>query len=420
MFEESQFYQQALGQLNSVAGRVDLPGGVIKRLSKPKRTIVVSIPVHLDNGDTEMFMGARVQHSLTAGPGKGGLRFSPTADVGEVVALAMLMSWKCALLNLPFGGAKGGIRCDPTKMSTGELERLTRRFTQEMTPFIGPNIDVMAPDMGTNEQTMAWIYDTYSMTNGSNCPQIVTGKPVAVFGTLGRRTATGCGVVYTIEEAAKEKAIKIQDSTAMVQGFGNVGSVTARELFERGCLVTGLGDVSGHYYRKSGFDVADVMKHTETHRTLEGYPGIANDKVTLEEFFAQECDIMAPCAMELQVTGEMAKKLKCKIFAEGANGPCHPEADMILREAKDDIFVIPDILCNSGGVIVSYFEWVQGIQMYFWTAEEVDNKLQQLIRRAFLHTLSYSNVQSVDMRTAALCLGIQKAGQEKVWRGLYP
>lgn len=420
MFTESPFYRQALAQLVSVQDKVDLPLGVIERLKVPKRTITVSVPVRMDNGDTRMFLATRVQHSLTSGPGKGGLRYSPTVEPGEVTALAMLMSWKCALTNLPFGGAKGGINCDPTKMSIGEIERMTRRFTQEMIPFIGPNVDVMAPDMGTNEQTMAWIYDTYSMTVGSNCPQIITGKPVAVFGTLGRRTATGFGVTYCIEEAIKEVGIKLQGATAIVQGFGNVGSVTVQALHARGTKILGVADVSGHYFRKEGFDVPKLIAHMESNKTLANFENIAADHILKEEFFAQPCDIMVPGAMEMEITLDIAKKLKCRILAEAANGPCTEEADLYLRQHKNDIFLIPDILCNSGGVIVSYFEWVQGIQMFFWSAEEVDNKLQQIIRRAFITTLNFSKSRGYDMRTSALSIGVRKVANEKYQRGLFP
>ncbi|MEO8377475.1 MAG: Glu/Leu/Phe/Val dehydrogenase [Candidatus Sumerlaeota bacterium] len=419
MFENSPFYHQALAQLNGVEDKIDLPKGVFERLRVPKRTITVSVPVRMDDGNTRMFMATRVQHSLTSGPGKGGLRFSPHVEAGEVTALAMLMSWKCALVNLPFGGAKGGINCDPTKLSLGENERLTRRFTQEITPFIGPNVDVMAPDMGTNEQTMAWIYDTYSTMTGANCPQIITGKPVAVFGTVGRRTATGFGAMYCIEEAAREIGLKISGATAIVQGFGNVGSVTASALHERGTKVIGVADVSGSYIRVAGFDIPALIAYVEKNRTLENFEGIAADKVTKDQFFAQQCDIMVPAAMEMEITGEFARSLKCRILAEGANGPCTAEADAHLRERKD-IFLIPDILCNAGGVIVSYFEWVQGIQMYFWSAEEVDNKLQQLIRRAFLTTSQFAKRRGYDMRTAALCLGVYKVANEKHQRGLFP
>lgn len=420
MLEHSPFYQQALQQLQSVRPYLDLGDGTFQRLTVPKRTITVSVPVRLDNGDVAMFMGTRVQHSLTTGPGKGGLRYAPSVDTGEVAALAMLMSWKCSLLHLPFGGAKGGINCDPSRMSQAELERLTRRFTAEMIPFIGPNVDVMAPDVGTNEQMMAWIYDTYSNMTGNNVPQVVTGKPVSVYGTLGRKTATGCGVVYTIEEAIRHLGMKMAGLSAVVQGFGNVGSVTAKELHERGCRICGVADVTGHYFRREGYDVPDLLAWVAKNRTLVGYPGIDAEKTSREEFFTQAVDIVVPAAMEMQVDGGIARKLKCRILAEGANGPCTREADEFLRDQSNGIFVIPDILCNAGGVIVSYFEWVQGIQMYFWSAEEVDNKLQQMIRRAFLQTLTFAKQKKIDMRTAALSIAVQKVGAEKQARGLFP
>lgn len=420
IYSKSPFYQQAVGQLNSVVPYVDLPEGVLNRLRVPKRTITVSIPVRMDDGTTRMFMGTRVQHSITAGPGKGGLRYAPNVDSGEVAALAMLMSWKCGLLNLPFGGAKGGVNCNPREMSLGELERMTRRFTQEMTPFIGPTVDVMAPDVGTNPQVMAWIYDTYSTNMGSVSPQIVTGKPVELFGTLGRVTATGNGVVACIDEAAKSIKLNLRGATAAIQGFGNVGSVVATGLNEMGTRIVGVADITGHYLRKEGYDVPALVEYVKEKGVLAGFPGIDAEAVTKEEFYAVECDVLVPAAMELQLTGEMARNLKCRMFAEAANGPSTPEGDMYLREHKEDVFVIPDILCNAGGVVVSYFEWVQGIQMYFWTAEEVENRLQQLIRRAFLRTHSLASHLGVDMRTAALTLGVQDVGKEKFVRGLFP
>ena len=420
MFTESPFYQAAVEQLMSTVPYLDLPAGIVDRLKVPKRIITVSVPVRMDDGRIEMFMATRVQHSLTSGPGKGGLRYGPTVDAGEVAALAMLMSWKCALANLPFGGAKGGIKCTPSQMSQGELERLTRRFTQEMVPFIGPDIDVMAPDMGTGEQTMAWMYDTYSTMVGRNEPRIVTGKPVQVYGTQGRRDATGKGVVYCVEEAAKTVKLKLAGATAIVQGFGNVGSVTARELAARGVKVVGVADISGHYLRADGYNIPELIAYSEKNKSLAGYPGIDAEKVSKDDFLTAKCDILAPSAMEMQITGELAPKLQCRILAEGANGPCDTAADQYLRQHQDDIFVIPDILCNSGGVIVSYFEWVQGIQMYFWSGEEVDSKLQQIIRRAFITTHNYGDSIKADMRTAALCLGVKRCGEEKVWRGLFP
>jgi len=416
MFADSPFYQQAISQLDGVADRIDVPSGVIERLRRPKRCVLVTIPTRLDDGTVQVFQGYRVQHSLTAGPGKGGLRYSPAVDLGEVAALAMLMSWKCGLVNLPFGGAKGGVDCNPVVMSEAELERVTRRFTAEMISFIGPQVDVMAPDMGTNEQTMAWIYDTYSMHMGHSVPQIVTGKSAAIYGTLGRREATGRGVVYCIEEAARVINLSISGSTAAIQGFGNVGSVAAQELVMRGARILAVADVSGYYHRASGLNIDDMLQWMTTHRTLEGYPDA--EIITRDEFFALPADIMIPAAMERQIDGPTAERLLCRILAEGANGPTTQEGDAVL--ATSDIFVIPDILCNAGGVIVSYFEWIQDGQMFFWTFDEVDNRLNQVIRRAFLQTHGYATSNNVTMRTAAMTLGVRKAAIEKHVRGLYP
>ncbi len=416
MFEDSPFYQQSLHQLESVAEYIACYPGTFERLRFPKRSIVVTIPVKMDDGSVKVFMGYRVQHSLTAGPGKGGLRYSPNVDLGEVAALAMMMSWKCSLTNLPFGGAKGGINCDPTTCSSGELERITRRFTQEMIPFIGPNVDVMAPDMGTNEQVMAWIYDTYSSHAGQSTPNIVTGKSASMHGTLGRREATGRGVVYCIEEAARIAKLKLHTATAIIQGFGNVGSVTAVELAMRRCKVLAIGDVTGYYYNENGIDPLDMIAYRDQHRTLTGYPNA--EIITKEEFFALKCDILVPAALERQIDEKMARKLDCRILAEAANGPVTTEADAVIDES--DIMVIPDIVCNAGGVIVSYFEWVQDIQMFFWTAQEVDSRLQQLIRRAFLSVHREATTLGVSMRKGALILGISNTACEKAIRGLYP
>lgn len=417
MFEDSPFYMQALHQLESVRDRLEVDDGTIDRIRYPKRSIIVTVPVRLDSGEVRVYHGYRVQHSLTAGPGKGGLRYSPNVDLGEVAALAMFMSWKCGLVHLPFGGAKGGVNCNPRQLSVGEMERVTRRFTQEMLPFIGPNLDVMAPDMGTGEREMAWIYDTYSMHTGASCPQIVTGKSTSLYGTLGRREATGRGVVYCIEEAARAINMRLSKSTAAVQGFGNVGSVAAIELAMRGVVIKGVGDVSGHYVAEKGVDPLDLTAWVEKHRTLEGHAALT--RITREEFFALDCDIMVPAALERQIDGKIAPLLKCRILAEGANGPTTEDGDSYI-ENNTDIFLIPDILCNAGGVIVSYFEWVQDSQMYFWSAQEVDSRLQQLIRRAFLSVLHYSRNENVSMRKAALILGIRDVAREKQERGLFP
>lgn len=417
MYESSPFYQQALAQMDAVVDLIeDVDHNDLARLRYPKRVVTVTVPVRRDTGETEIFFGHRVQHSLTAGPGKGGLRFSPHVEVGEVAALAMMMSWKCGLMELPFGGAKGGVNCDPRAMSMGELERATRRFTQEILPFIGPQVDVMAPDMGTNEQTMAWIYDTYSMHCGHSCPQIVTGKSADMYGTLGRREATGRGVVYCIEEAAKAAGVKIAGSTVLVQGFGNVGSVAAVELAMRGARIRGVADVSGHYLSDADLDPMDLLAYVEKNRDLKGCDKL--EPCTRQEFFATPCDILVPAALERQIDEEVAPTLKCRILAEAANGPVTNEADAIIRDS--DIFLIPDILCNAGGVIVSYFEWVQDIQMFFWSLQEVDARLQRIIRKAFLRCHHYAKNHEMPMRDAALVLGIRRAALEKRQRGLYP
>ncbi|MDX1972649.1 MAG: Glu/Leu/Phe/Val dehydrogenase [Candidatus Sumerlaeia bacterium] len=416
MYDHSPFYQQALAQLNSVEPYLDFQPGTLDRLRRPKRSIIVTVPVKLDSGEIRVFQGYRVQHSLTAGPGKGGVRYDSHVDLGEVVALAMMMTWKCALAGLPYGGAKGGVNVNPRECSVGELERVTRRFMEELLPFVGPQIDVMAPDMGTGEREMAWMYDTYSMHIGHSVPQIVTGKSASLYGTLGRREATGRGVVYCIEEACREMKMKLNQSTAVVQGFGNVGSVAAQELHKRGCQILGIADVSGCFLSGSPINPDDALHYLHTHKTLEGCPGL--EKVSKEEFFARECDIMVPAALERQIDENIARKLNCRILAEGANGPCTTEGDAVI--ADSDIMLIPDILCNSGGVIVSYFEWVQDIQMFFWTAEEVDVRLQQLIRRAFISTFRTAQHHKVSMRKGALILGVGKTGREKEVRGLFP
>ncbi len=417
MFEQSPFYQQALAQLDSIGEYADIDPNIIERLRYPKRSVIVSVPVRMDTGETTVFTGYRVQHSLTAGPGKGGLRYSPHVDFGEVAALAMLMTWKCSLVNLPFGGAKGGLNCDPSTLSMGEKERATRRFTQEILPFIGPQVDVMAPDMGTGEQEMAWIYDTYSMHTGHSCPQIVTGKSAALYGTLGRREATGRGVVYCIEEAARVSGFTLRGTKVIVQGFGNVGSVAALELHRRGCAIVGVADASGSFLCPGGVDPAKLLEYAANngHR-IEGFEGL--EQATKEEFFSAECDIAVPAAMERQIDEKIAGLLKCRILAEGANGPTSMEADRILDDKG--IFVIPDIICNAGGVIVSYFEWVQDIQMFFWTAEEVDSRLQQLIRRAFVGVQHFAARNGYSMRRAALILGVRETAREKAARGLFP
>jgi glutamate dehydrogenase (NAD(P)+) len=406
----------ACRQLDTVAEHIDIDLGVLERLSKPKRAMVVSIPVQMDDGQTAGFIGYRVQHSLTSGPSKGGLRYHPSVDLGEVAALAMWMSWKCGIMNLPFGGAKGGIACDPSALSPAELEALTRRFTAEVLSVIGPRMDVMAPDLGTDEQTMAWIMDTYSMHVGYACPEIVTGKPVELGGCVGRREATGRGVVYCILEAMAELDLKPQESTAVVQGFGNVGSVVCQELAQRGVRIIAVGDRFGCIHNAKGIDVPTLTRHVASGKKLCDFQEC--EPMAPEELLCTPCTILVPAALERVITLMNAAKLRCRILAEVANGPTTPEADAILTDS--DAFIIPDVLCNAGGVTVSYFEWVQDIQQLMWSERQVNEKLQELMLRAYHQVRTLARERQLTMRTAALSLGVQKVAKEKLRRGLFP
>jgi glutamate dehydrogenase (NAD(P)+) len=417
VFENSLTYQMACQQLELVAEHMDVDKGVLVRLAQPKRAMVVSVPIRMDtDGRTENFIGFRVQHSLTSGPSKGGLRYHPSVDLGEVAALAMWMSWKCGIMNLPFGGAKGGIACDPAALTRGELERLTRRFTEEVLSIIGPRMDVMAPDLGSDEQTMAWIYDTYSMHVGYACPEIVTGKPVELGGCVGRREATGRGATFCIMEALKELNLKPGEATAVVQGFGNVGSVVCQELSKRGVRLVAVGDRYGSIRNPRGIDVPALVQHMAAGKLLRDFPSA--EPIPSDELLKTPCTILVPAALERVITQKNAGQLHCRILAEGANGPTTPEADAIL--ADSDIFVIPDIICNAGGVTVSYFEWVQDIQQFFWSEEQVNQTLADLMHKAFHRVRALALERHLSMRMAALSLGVQKVANEKLRRGLFP
>jgi glutamate dehydrogenase (NAD(P)+) len=406
----------ACRQLEAVADVIEVDKNVLRRLAYPKRAMVVSLPVKMDSGDTEVFTGFRVQHSLTSGPSKGGLRYHPSVDLGEVAALAMWMSWKCGIMNLPFGGAKGGICCDPAALSQCELERLTRRFTDEVQSIIGPRQDVMAPDLGTDEQTMAWIFDTYSVRVGYACPEIVTGKPIELGGCIGRREATGRGVTYCILEALKELNIKPEEATAVVQGFGNVGAVAAQELQQRGVKIVAVGDRYGSIRNPKGIDVAALSRHIANGKRLPEYPEA--EPISSADLLATPCTILVPAALERVINEKNAANLKCRVLAEGANGPTTPEADKIL--AGSDIFIIPDVLCNAGGVTVSYFEWVQDIQQLMWSEKQVNEKLAELMLRAFHQVRKLAVERKLTNRLAGLSLGVQKISTEKIRRGLFP
>jgi glutamate dehydrogenase (NAD(P)+) len=417
-FGNSATYLMACHQLRSVAREINLEEGITQRLMFPKRSQVVAVPVRMEDGRTETFVGYRVQHSLTSGPSKGGLRYAKNVDLGEVAALAMWMSWKCGIMNLPYGGAKGGIAVDPAELRGGEKERLTRRFTDEIQNIIGPRIDVMAPDMGTDEQTMAWIYDTYSMKVGYACPEIVTGKPVELGGCVGRKEATGRGVVFCISEALAELKINPEHSTAVVQGFGNVGSVTCEELVKIGVKVIAIGDRYGAIRNDRGINVAKLLEYQSKNerKTIAGFPEA--EQIPDSELLITPCTVLVPAAMERVVNAENAGKLRCRVLAEGANGPTDPDADAIL--ARTDTYLIPDILCNAGGVTVSYFEWVQDLAQFMWDENRVKAELKKLMLNAFARVRSEAKRRNVTNRTAALCIGVQKVANEKAKRGLYP
>lgn len=417
IWEESPFYQNAVKQLEFAGQVMNLDPNILTRLKTPKRALVVSVPVRMDDGNIKVFEGYRVHHSMSMGPAKGGIRYHPSVSLSETAALAMLMTFKCSLMNLPLGGGKGGICVDPTKLSRGERQRLTRRYTTEILPFIGPEKDIPAPDVGTDGQTMAWILDTYSQEIGHCVPGVVTGKPIEVGGSLGREEATGRGVVYTIIEASKALNVKLDEGTKVaVQGFGNVGRAAAKKMSKIGTSVVAVSDVSGGIYNAKGLNLEDVHLWISKNKILAGYPEAQN--ISNEELIEIDCDILIPAALEGQITAKNASKIKAKIIAEGANGPSTSEADKILYDRG--VFVIPDILANAGGVVVSYFEWVQGLQHLFWTEKEVNNKLYEIMSSTFAKVLAVSVDKKVNMRTAALICGIDRLSRAMLARGFFP
>lgn len=405
-------------QFDMIADHLCIPNGERRRLLYPKRAVTVSCPIHRDDGSIEVFEGYRVQHHLTLGPTKGGTRFSQHVDIGEVAALAVWMSWKCALAGLPYGGAKGGVTVDPSSLSSRELEALSRRYMVEMIPFVGSHTDIMAPDMGTNEQVMAWFMDTYSMHKGHTVTEIVTGKPVTAGGTEGRREATGLGVAHLVGRALERLSVSASGSSAIIQGFGNVGSVTAAALHERGLRIIGVSDHSAAYFDRRGFDIELLLSHVCRTGQLAGLS--TKSTISHADLLVQACDVLVPAALERVITAENATKLRCRILAEGANGPTTPEADAILNQRTDEIFVIPDILCNSGGVIVSYFEWVQGLQRFFWNKDEVLRRLYALLDGMFVEVATKAHAENLSYRAAALAIGVAKVRDAKLTRGLFP
>ncbi len=384
-------------------------------LRVPSRELKVYIPVRMDTGHIQVFEGFRVQHNFARGPAKGGIRYAPDVSLDEVKALSAWMTWKCAVVNVPFGGAKGGIICDPHQMSLGELERMTRRYTAELMDFIGPDKDVPAPDMNTGEQTMAWIMDTYSMHARHTVNAVVTGKPVALGGSLGRREATGRGVLICVNEAIKRFNLTPEQTTVVVQGSGNVGGIGAELMWQKGYKVVAISDIAGGIYNPNGLNIPHVLEYLNQYKSLEGYPDVelVDNKALLEI----PCDVLAPCATENQITSENAVRIKCKILAEGANGPTTPKADKILHESG--VFVIPDILANAGGVTVSYFEWVQDRMGYFWSEAEVNERLELKMVASFNELCHYAEKHDVDTRTAAYMMAIDRVAYDTRMRGIY-
>ncbi len=416
MVEAKTALDVALEQLRIAAEKLDLDPGVHEMLKHPKRSLIVSIITRRDNGETSVFTGCRVQHNDARGPFKGGIRYHPNVTLDEVTALAMWMTWKCAVADIPYGGAKGGVCCNPKEMSKGELERLTRRYTSLLLDFIGPYRDVPAPDVYTNAQTMAWIMDTFSQFKGYSVPECVTGKPISVGGSEGRAEATSRGVVLCAREAAKLLGLKMKDATVAVQGFGSVGWNAAKIANDWGCKVIAVSDSRGGIYFREGLNPYKVYEHKSKTGSVVDYPRCRN--ITNEELLELECDVLIPAALENQITRANADKIKAKIVAEGANGPTTPEADKVFHEKG--IFLVPDILANSGGVTVSYFEWVQNLTREHWTLDEVNRKLEVKIVKAFkdIHKISKQNEEY--MRTAALILGIGRVSEAIKTLGLWP
>ncbi len=413
---ESEMHRTAVAQLDQVAERLHLDHDTHIRLRYPRRALVVSIPVRMDSGHTEVFMGYRVHHNTALGPTKGGLRYDAEVSMGEVTALAMLMSWKCSLMGLPYGGAKGGVRCSPRNMSKRELESLTRRYTAEIILMIGPDLDIPAPDLGTDEQTMAWMMDTYSMTQGKSVPGVVTGKPILVGGSAGRREATGRGIVYVLYQAVHRLGQEIKGRKVVVQGFGNVGGVAARMLWRDGAVIQGVSDYKGGVWNSQGLDIRALEQHVKETASVVGFPGA--DPISNKDILEQPCDILLPAATGSQIREDNADRIQAQIVVEGANGPTTPEADVILHSRG--ILVVPDILANAGGVVVSYFEWVQGLQFFFWKESEITSRLQEIMARAFARVWNISKKERVNLRTAALMEGIRRVADAHQVRGLYP
>jgi len=416
MAPENGFFQEVLTNLENANRHLNLPAAIYKRLCTPRRSLIVSVPVQLDDGTVSFFTGYRVQYDFARGPAKGGIRYHPRVNLDEITALAALMTWKCGVVDLPFGGAKGGVACDPTVMSRDEIKRLTRRYTYEIGIIIGPESDIPAPDVYTDEQVMAWMMDTYSMMKGHSVPGVVTGKPVCIGGSQGRNKATSAGLVTTVMETLAHLGMPVEGLAVTVLGFGKVGFHAARILSDAGAKVIGVADSKGAIYNPQGLDIEGVARHKKTMDTVQGYREA--DNLTVDELISIESDVLIPAALEGQIHAGNAERVKTKIIAEGANNPLTIEANNILT--GKGVFIIPDILANAGGVVVSYFEWVQDLQRFFWDEAEVDSRLNIIMKKAFREVISISKEKKIDMRTAAMVLGVKRVADAVSVRGLYP
>ena len=412
----SSAWESALAQLEEAARLMNLDPGVHDVLRTPKRSLTVAVPIKLDDHSVRVFTGYRVHHNTTRGPSKGGIRYHALVSLEEMKALAMWMTWKCAIAGIPYGGAKGGVVVDPKALSRGELERLTRRYAAEMLPLVGPERDIPAPDLGTDDQIMAWIMDTFSMIVGHSVPGVVTGKPLAVGGSRGRGEATSRGVMYVTEATLKHRGAKVDETRVAIQGYGKVGGPAVRLLTELGCIVVAVSDVNGGVYNPRGLSPTGLAAHHDDAGTVVGYEG--GEPITNEELLEIPCDVLVPAALEGQITEENAARIKAEVMIEAANGPTTPEADAILEE--QGVLVVPDILANSGGVTVSYFEWVQDLQAYFWDEDEVNMKLRRIMERAYVDVLGIAEERKVPMRMAATTLGVSRVAEAHVTRGLFP
>jgi len=409
-------YAMALEQLDEAASHLDLKRGIVEVLRRPKRELTVNFPVLMDNGDVRVFTGYRVHHSTVPGPSKGGIRYHPSVDLDEIRAMAMWMTWKCAVVSIPYGGAKGGVVVDPRELSERELERLTRRYATEISPLMSPEGDIPAPDVNTNPKIMAWIMDTYSMHRGYTTPAVVTGKPVEIGGSLGRLMATGRGVAFCVARVLERLGMPVEGARVAVQGFGNVGSATAAHLHELGCRVIGVTDIYGGAFNGDGLDIPGLGEWVRGTGSVKDFPG--SEPISNAELLALECDVLVPAALEGQITADNADAVRAKVIVEGANGPTTPAADRILVDRG--VVLVPDILANAGGVTVSYFEWVQGLQFLFWEEDEINSKLERIMGRSFAEVWRMAEEKNVSLRLSALMLAVQRVHDATLIRGIYP